>query len=204
MKKKIITLSVALLGLWAVAVGQENSTLTLPGKSGNGEDKSGTPFYLERLESGLVYNRVLGANGTYVERQIYPGVHHLRIEKEGLKTYDNPNLDIQGDTIVKIEMEEPVRTPYNLLTTLAHDPKTGIDNVSLVWNEETDYFFDDFEDYQSFTLDFDPWTGIDKDQAEAAQLMYGGDPNRAPKQYVPHFAPHQAFVRGSVYGGGGT
>lgn len=201
MKKKIITLSVALLGLWAVAVAQQACTLTLQVTSVTGEDMSGTPFYLERLESGLVYNRVLGANGTYVEKQIYPGVHHLRIEKEGLKTYDNPNLDIQGDTIVKIEMEEPVRTPYNLLTTLAHDPKTGINNVSLVWNEETDYFFDDFEDYQSFTLDFAPWTGIDKDQAEAAQLMYGGYPNCALKQYATIVAPDEAYVTGSVDGG---
>ena len=64
MKKKIITLSVALLGLWAVAVAQQACTLTLQVTSVTGEDMSGTPFYLERLESGLVYNRVLGANGT--------------------------------------------------------------------------------------------------------------------------------------------
>ncbi len=52
--------------------------------------------------------------------------------------------------MLKIKLEEPVRTPYNLQSVLAHDPKTGVNDASLVWNEETDYFFDDFENYTSF------------------------------------------------------
>lgn len=194
MKKKIISLSIALLGLWGMAVAQQTCTLTLQVTAVTGEDMSGTPFYLERIESGGAYNRVLGANGTYVEKNIYPGIHYLRIEKEGLKTYENTALDIQRDTVLKIEMEEPVRTPYNLQSVLAHDPKTGVNDVSLVWNEETDYFFDDFEGYESFTLNFAPWTGIDKDQAEAAQLMYGGYPNCMLKQYATIVAPDEAYV----------
>ncbi len=194
MKKKIICLGIALSCLWGMAFAQQTCTLTLHVTSVTGEDMGGTPFYLERVESGLVYNRVLGANGTYVEKQIYPGIHHLRIEKEGLKTYDNPALDIQEDMTLDIVMEEPVRTPYNLLSTLAHDPKTGANDVSLVWNEETDYFFDDFENYTSFTLNLEPWTGIDKDQAEAAVLMQGDYPNCGLKQYATIVSPDEVYL----------
>ena len=183
-----------LAGWGLAAMAQQTVSLTLQVTSVTGEDMSGTPFYLERTESGLVYNRVLGANGVYTEKSIYPGIHRLVIEKEGLKTYDNAELDIQSDTVLKIVMEEPVRTPYNLQAVLAHDPKTGTNDASLVWNEETDYFFDDFEDYPSFTLDLTPWTGIDKDQESAAVLMQGGYPNSGLKQYATIVAPDEAYV----------
>lgn len=173
---------------------QQPCTLTLEVSAVTGEDMAGTPFHLERVESGLIYDRVLGENGTYTINNIYSGIHHLVIEKEGLKTYDNSALDIKGDTVLKIKLEEPVRTPYNLQSVLAHDPKTGVNDASLVWNEETDYFFDDFENYTSFTLDFAPWTGIDKDQAEAAMLMQGGYPNSSLKQYATIIAPDEAYV----------
>lgn len=194
MKKKIIALAMALVGWGMAAMAQQTVSLTLQVTAVTGEDLSGTPFYLERTESGLVYNRVLGANGTYTEKSVYPGIHRLVIEKEGLKTYDNPALDIQSDTVLKIVLEEPVRTPYNLQAVLAHDPKTGVNDASLVWNEETDYFFDDFEEYTSFTLDLTPWTGIDKDQEAAAVLMQGGYPNSGLKQYATIVAPDEAYV----------
>lgn len=194
MKKKILALVAALAGWGMVAMAQQTVTLTLQVTAVTGESMGGTPFRLERTESGLVYERVLGADGTYTEKKIYPGIHHLTIEKEGLRTYDNAALDIQSDTVIKIVMEEPVRTPYNLQATLAHNPKTGVNDASLVWNEETDYFFDDFENYTSFTLDFTPWTGIDKDQEAAAVLMQGGYPNSGLKQYATIVAPDEAYV----------
>lgn len=184
----------ALVGWGMVAMAQQTVSLTLQVTAVTGEDMSGTPFYLERTESGLVYNRVLGPGGVYTEKNIYPGIHHLIIEKEGLKTYENAALDIQSDTVIKIVMEEPVRTPYNLQAVLAHDPKTGTNDASLVWNEETDYFFDDFEEYPSFTLDLTPWTGIDKDQESAAVLMQGGYPNSGLKQYATIVSPDEAYV----------
>ncbi|HIZ26359.1 MAG TPA: T9SS type A sorting domain-containing protein [Candidatus Barnesiella merdipullorum] len=194
MKKKFLAL-VALLVAWGGAVmAQQTVSLSLQVTAVTGEDMGGTPFYLERTESGLVYERVLSANGTYTERNIYPGIHRLVIEKDGLKTYDNAALDIQSDTVLKIVMEEPVRTPYNLQASLAHDPKTGTNDASLVWNEETDYFFDNFEDYTSFTLDLSPWTGIDKDQESAAVLMQGGYPNSGLKQYATIVSPDEAYV----------
>lgn len=195
MKYKILALLAALLGCAVTAMAQTATvTLTLKVTSVTGEDMAGTPIYLERVESGLIYERVLGPGGTYTETQIYPGIHHLIIEKEGLKTYDNPNLDIQGDMTLEIVMEEPVRTPYNLQAALAHDPRTGVNAASLVWNEETDYFYDDFESYESFTLDLTPWTGIDKDQEPAAMLMQGGYPNSGLKQYATIIAPDEAYV----------
>ncbi len=102
-------------------------------------------------------------------------------------------LDIKGDTVLKIKLEEPVRTPYNLQSVLAHDPKTGVNDASLVWNEETDYFFDDFENYTSFTLDFAPWTGIDKDQAEAAMLMQGGYPNSSFETICDYYCSRRSL-----------
>lgn len=194
MKKTFLALAIALVGWGGAAMAQQTVSLTLQVTAVTGEDMGGTPIYLERTESGLVYERVLGAGGTYTEHNIYPGIHHLVIEKTGLRTYDNAALDIQSDTVIKIVMEEPVRTPYNLQSVLAHDPKTGTNDASLVWNEETDYFFDDFEDYSPFTLDLTPWTGIDKDQEAAAVLMQGGYPNSGLKQYATIVSPDEAYV----------
>lgn len=113
MKRKILCFVTALLSFFIVEA-QQPCTLTLEVSAVTGEDMAGTPFHLERVESGLIYDRVLGENGTYTINNIYSGIHHLVIEKEGLKTYDNSALDIKGDTVLKIKLEEPVRTPYNL------------------------------------------------------------------------------------------
>ena len=123
MKKKFLALVMALAGWGMAAMAQQTVSLTLQVTAVTGEDMSGTPIYLERTESGLVYNRVLGANGVYTEKSIYPGIHRLVIEKEGLKTYDNAALDIQSDTVLKIVMEEPIlKTTPRLLSTSRRGP----------------------------------------------------------------------------------
>ena len=105
MKRKILCFVTALLSFFIVEA-QQPCTLTLEVSAVTGEDMAGTPFHLERVESGLIYDRVLGENGTYTINNIYSGIHHLVIEKEGLKTYDNSALDIQGDTVLKIKLED--------------------------------------------------------------------------------------------------
>ena len=103
MKRKILCFVTALLSFFIVEA-QQPCTLTLEVSAVTGEDMAGTPFHLERVESGLIYDRVLGENGTYTINNIYSGIHHLVIEKEGLKTYVNYALDIKCDTVLNINL----------------------------------------------------------------------------------------------------
>lgn len=64
MKRKILCFVTALLSFFIVEA-QQPCTLTLEVSAVTGEDMAGTPFHLERVESGLIYDRVLGENGTY-------------------------------------------------------------------------------------------------------------------------------------------
>ncbi|MFH1120151.1 MAG: choice-of-anchor J domain-containing protein [Bacteroidota bacterium] len=76
-------------------------------------------------------------------------------------------------------LEEPL-PPTNLQGTV-----TGGNDVHLTWDApgggSVDGFFDDFEDYEDFTLSFSPWTNIDVDGSETYVIdgytwLNGGDP----------------------------
>ncbi len=101
MKRKNFVFCNSSVKFFFIVEAQQPCTLTLEVSAVTGEDMAGTPFHLERVESGLIYDRVLGENGTYTINNIYSGIHHLVIEKEGLKTYDNSALDIKRRYRVK-------------------------------------------------------------------------------------------------------
>lgn len=175
-------------GLIAVVSAQEKYTLTLNVSAETHENMKDVPVWMQHQDYGQTYNRKLGDTGECIITGLLPGKFHLIIEKDGLETYDNENLEISGDTTVILVLKEKTRLPYALKATSIHNPKTGKADITLSWNQDTTYFFDDFEAYEAFSIDFAPWTGIDEDQAPAARLA-GTYPNIGEKQYATIFNP---------------
>lgn len=148
-----------------------------------GESLAGVPISFENNFTGMQYKEKLSASGDISLTDIYAGTYTLIIEKRGLEKYHNTAIEIGKDTLINIVLEEPIRTPYELVTSEIYNPKTGKSDVRLMWNRQTDYFFDDFESYEDFSISFAPWTGLDLDNAESAPIE-GSYPNRGLKQYA--------------------
>lgn len=187
MKRNITLLSVFLLFAFMQAMGQTTYTVTLYVTAVTGQDLEGTPVVLENVNTGLVYNRSLDSDGMCTITRVLAGTHMLTITPRDLALYSS-EIEVTDNMSLEIELVEEVRTPYALTASTSHDNKTGYNEVALMWNRETDYFFDDFESYDAFSIDFAPWTGIDGDHVPAAQL-YGSYPNSGLNQYATIFNP---------------
>lgn len=142
-------------------------------------------------ESGWVFDPVkVNASGIAKFSYVPEGVFTLTVDGSplGLETYVDHNLQHSGEQTVTVTLNEAVRNPYALNATVNHDEFSGKNSVTLSWNQETDYFFDDFESYEPFSIDFAPWTGYDLDKEPAAEIQ-GGYPNRGTQQYATIFNP---------------
>ncbi|MGL4293623.1 MAG: choice-of-anchor J domain-containing protein [Bacteroidales bacterium] len=163
-------------------------TMSLSVSAITNENLENVPVYLENNELGLIYNYTLNTDGKCYISDIYPGSHTLIIEKEGLAKFEDKNLEISKSMSFDIVLQENVRTPFAIKSDILYNPRTGDSELKLSWNRETDYFFDDFESHTPFTINLNPWIGIDGDNANAAQLQ-GSYPNRGLKQYATIFNP---------------
>lgn len=188
MKKNLLLLSAfAMLAVLQALAQTSYYTVTLQVTAITGQNLQNTPVVLENINTGVIYNKKLDSEGTCTITRVMQGMHTLTITNSDLATYSN-EIDIQNDTTLCIQLEEPVQQPYALTATTYHDRKTGYNEITATWNRETDYFFDDFESYDAFSIDFAPWTGIDGDNTPAAQL-YGSYPNSSINQYATIFNP---------------
>lgn len=190
MTKRILSIwAIACLGLFSAISAQDLTPLklTLNVSAVTGDNLKGVQVTLRHVEYGLVYNQTLTEAGTCVFGNAYKGNNQLTIAAPGLAVYDE-TFELTADTEKTIVLQEPVETPYALALSVGHDPKTGEHSATLEWNRDTDYFFDDFESYEDFAVEFSPWTGIDKDKANAAMLQ-GNYPNRGIPQYATIFNP---------------
>lgn len=188
MKLKRLLLFLLFPCLTLSVAAQDKYTLNLNVTAETGESLKDVPVKMEHQDFGHTYNRRLDENGLCTITGVLAGRLRLIIEKDGLEIYDNENLEIASDTTIVIFLKEKTRLPYALKATSIHNPKTGNADVSLSWNQDTTYFFDDFESYEAFSIDFAPWTGIDEDQAPAARLS-GSYPHMEEKQYATIFNP---------------
>lgn len=187
MKFKLI--HIILLLLFRGTLFAQSITVTLKVTAITGENLSDTPVRLEHLDYGIIYpTNFLSDKGECIFKNVLEGKNQLNITKEGLAVYSDNNLVISKDTTLHIILQEPVRKPYALKTETKHNAHTGQTNVLLNWNKETDYFFDDFESYEPFSIRFTPWTGIDGDKAPTARLS-GSYPNSELPQYATIFNP---------------
>ena len=155
----------------------------------NGESLQGTAFTLWHVGYSLSYpGTVLDSEGKCTV-DVYSGQHTITIQKDGFVDYEETFTVAGGETKkLDILLKEDVRTPFALKTELRHDAYAGSNDVMLSWNREEPSFFDDFESYDDFSVQFGEWTGIDGDGLAAAPLE-GDYPNRGTMQYAQIINP---------------
>lgn len=163
-------------------------TVTAPA----GESLEGQGFVLEQVISDnnrMSYpssETVLDAEGKCTV-DVYGGNHCIRIERAGFVTYEK-TFAVTADMTLDITLQEAVSDPFSLKTEVKHDIMTGGNNVTLSWNREDPAFFDDFEGYEAFAIEFGDWTGIDDDGAQTAVLS-GTYQNQGKFQYAQIINP---------------
>lgn len=155
-----------------------------------GDNLKDVPVSLKHIAYGLNYPTAYLSEAGECTITLYEGIYSLTIDASqlGLAVYKDENLNITQDANIDIILQEDITTPYALKAEALHDVRTGQNDVLLNWNSETDYFFDDFESYDAFAIDFAPWTGIDGDKDAAAQIS-GSYPNSGIPQYATIFNP---------------
>lgn len=187
MKKLFSLFLLAFVAMSANAVSQYKLTLNV--SSATGISVAGLKAQLTNELYGIEYpEATVSSDGTAKFSGVVEGTNTLTIDATslGLEKYVDENLQVSSDTTIAIVLKENTRTPYNLQATLQHNAADGTNNVALNWNQETDYFFDDFEDYEAFSIDFAPWTGYDGDK-EATAVLAGTYMNAGLPQYATIF-----------------
>ena len=152
-----------------------------------GESLDGQVVTLEQTDYSLDYGELrLDENGS-LDVNIYSGHHRLTIARKGYNTYAE-DFDATSNMTIKATLTEKTQTPYSLTTKLNHDVFSGRNEVVLGWNQEKPSFFDDFESYSPFSINFGHWTGIDADGEQAAALT-GDYSNRGAMMYAQIINP---------------
>lgn len=149
----------------------------------------GTVFNLKHLGYSISYSASetkLDENG-HCSINVYAGQHAITIEAAGFATYTE-TFDVTGNKNLNITLSEETIKPYSLTATIAHNAYTSTNDAILTWNTEAPAFFDDFESYPDFAINFGNWTGIDGDKIAAAPLA-GSYQNRGALQYAQIINP---------------
>ena len=188
---KQLILYLFLLLLPGVAGAQSRSTrLTIQVASVEGDNLNGQEISLKQTDFQAGYGKLtLNAEGTCVVN-VYPGNHLLTIERGGFNplAYNFVVAEQEAEKTVSVTLTEQTRQPFALHTRMQHNVFDGTNSIQLSWNTEDPAFFDDFESYTPFAIQFGQWTGIDADQEAAAPLV-GSYPNRGVMQYAQVINP---------------
>lgn len=193
MKRRILTmLFTALLAVMALplAAQERDKMLNITVTDDTGESLAGQAVSVEQTDYQLAYPGVtLNADGK-VSLMVYAGGHTVTVERSGYNTAKASFVIADGETSkdVELRLTEKTRQPFALSTKLNVDPYTAANTLTLTWNTEKPAFFDDFESYDAFAINFGEWTGIDGDRLNAAQLS-GDYPNRGLRQYAQIMNP---------------
>lgn len=182
----------AFLLVFAVTVNaqERNIKLTIQVTSVDGDDLKEQPITLIQDDYQVSYGTLkLNEQGS-CSLKVYPGNHTLTIERSGFELFSKSFVVESGITESSVEaiLLEKTRKPFALKADIDHDVNTGNNSISLSWNTEEPAFFDDFESYTPFAINFGMWTGIDAD-LEAAAPLVGSYPNRGVMQYAQIINP---------------
>lgn len=185
----VLTLLLAFVAL--PLMGQErDKTLNITVTCGTGESLQGQVVNVKQTEYGLSYSGVtLDANGKATVKA-YAGNHTVTVERTGYNTATASFTIGENENTknVTLELSEKTRTPFALSAHLAVDAYTAAKTLTITWNTEKPAFYDDFENYEPFAINFGDWTGIDGDKISAAALQ-GDYPNRGVRQYAQIMNP---------------
>lgn len=172
---------------------QRNKQVTIEVTALEGDNLNGQPLTLTHTGYNVGYGAMkLDAEGR-CSLKVYPGEHLLELSRSGYEPMAHTFSVGEDDEpqTVAITLVEKTRTPFGLATEVDHDPFTGKNNVIFSWNNEKPAFFDDFESYAPFAIEFGQWTGIDVDRETTASLV-GQYPNRGVLQYAQIMSPLDA------------
>lgn len=188
-KIKYILIFMLMLAVMPVSAQKRDKSLTVSVTTNTGESVAGLQFTLYHTQYKLTYGAsdvTLGTDGTKTLK-VYAGNHRLTVAKDGYETVTE-EFNVTKDTTVSVQLKESSQLPFSLKVKTAHDVFTGKNDVTLSWNKEAPVFFDDFESYTPFALNFGEWTGIDGD-GEAAAPLVGDYANRGVRQYAQIINP---------------
>lgn len=169
---------------------QRNINLTINVSTVPGDNLAGETVTLFHTDYQVSYGDArLDASGK-CDIKVYPGPHRLEIDHEGFVAvkHDFTVAETPAGQSVAVTLQEKTRTPFALKADVMHDAFTGRNDIDLSWNTEAPTFFDDFESYDPFAIEFGQWTGIDAD-GEAAAPLVGSYPNRGVRQYAQIINP---------------
>ena len=122
--------------------------------------------------------------------KVYAGNNKVTVKRDGFNTA-TATVNIAANETgkdVKLQLVELTRDPFALNAVCTYDAYTGKNQVKVTWNTEKPAFFDDFESYDPFSINFGDWTGIDADHLMTAPLT-GDYPNRGVFQYAQIMNP---------------
>lgn len=193
MKKNLYTLMImAVFALVAMPMlAQEmDKTLNITVTSDTKENLKGQEVTVTQTDYSLNYaSVVLDAEGKATVKA-FAGNHSVKVERAGYNTATTTFTIAESETSksVTLNLTEKTRTPFALEANLIVDPYTAAKKLALTWNTEKPAFYDNFESYDAFAVEFGDWTGIDGDKLNAAPLV-GDYPNRGLRQYAQIMNP---------------
>lgn len=148
-----------------------------------GQSLEGVAYTLKSVKNDVTYDEEqtqLDADGNNTIN-VWAGAHRITLAQPGMKTIVY-GFNVNKDLDIELTLNEDVNTPYAVQAELKHDAFTGQNDIHMSWNSEAPAFFEDFENYDPFAIDFTPWTGLDLDKADAAYLQ-GSYPNAGKANY---------------------
>ena len=187
MKKFTFLLLFCLLATVAGMAQSRNINLTIAVTGPGNEPLPQATVILMQTDYSLSYGSLRLNTTGQLKIKVYPGNHRLSASLAG---YDDASVDfmVTADTTVTLQLAEENTLPFSLQTSVVHNSVTGLNDVTLTWNKEAPVFYDSFEDYQPFAIQFSPWTGIDADGLMTAPLV-GDYVNRGVMQYAQIINP---------------
>jgi hypothetical protein len=187
MKKFTFLLLFCLLATVAGMAQSRNINLTIAVTGPGNEPLPQATVTLMQTDYSLSYGNLRLNTTGQLKIKVYPGNHRLSASLAG---YDDASVDfmVTADTTVTLQLAEENTLPFSLQTSVVHNSVTGLNDVTLTWNKEAPVFYDSFEDYQPFAIQFSPWTGIDADGLMTAPLV-GDYVNRGVMQYAQIINP---------------
>ena len=167
-----------------------DKTLTITVTTDTGDNLDGQAVMLMQTDYSLSYGTLhLNSNGQCTVR-VYGGNHEVSVDRDGYEPAAT-TFTIAADATdaaVSLHLTEKTKTPFALEAQQQHNAYTGENSIRMTWNTEPPAFFDDFESYEPFAVEFGEWTGIDADHEAAAPLL-GDYPNRCVMQYAQIINP---------------
>lgn len=188
--KQLFTMMLALILPLTVMAQDRSVRLTIQVGADTGESLYRQKVTLRQTEYDVSYGSLtLNSEGS-LTLKVYPGTHQIIIERSGFVTLSEVFTLAADETerTVSFTLHEAVTQPYALQTETIHNAYTGDNSIHISWNREQPSFFDDFEQYEAFSVQFGDWTGFDLDN-EVAAALYGYYPNRGVMQYAQIINP---------------